>query len=181
MAKIIGKREIGLGEENMAKTMLTANETLVIAIETERKQYEFYEAAGPARSKDVQKAFMKFAAQGREHEHKFRDILADAGGYSPSKSCVNFAYLQGIADSSVYAGHRLGELAMKITLTDAEAVEAAVASEKDCILFYSEAHDLVPEKDVAVVDGIISQAKDHVGELTSLLTKLRTAPALLKA
>ncbi|MDO8579202.1 MAG: ferritin family protein [Dehalococcoidales bacterium] len=164
----------------MTQTVLTANEMLVIAIETERKQYNFYEAVGPTRSGEIQKAFMKFAGQGREHEHKFRDILADVGGYSPSKSCVNFAYLQGIADSSVYAGHRLGELALKKTLNDAEAVEAASASEKDSILFYSEARDLVPQKDATVVDGIISQAKDHVSELSSLLNKLREAPALLK-
>ena len=162
----------------MAKTTLTANEMLVIAIETERKQYAFYEAVAPIRSKDVLRAFLKFAMHGREHEHKFRDMLTDVGGYSPTKSCVNFAYLQGVADSSVYAGHRLGEQAMKTALTDIEAVEAAAASEKDSILFYSEARDLVPQKDIAVVDEIISQAKNHVSELSALLNKLREAPAL---
>ncbi len=165
----------------MAKSSaLTANEMLVIGIEAERKQYGFYEAVAGARSKDVQKAFLKFAREGREHEHKFRDILADVGGFSPSKSCVNYAYLHGVADSSVYAGQRLAELAMKKTLSDTEAVEAAAASEKDSILFYTEARDLVPKKDVAIMDGIIAEAKDHISELSSLLSKLREAPALLK-
>jgi rubrerythrin len=162
----------------MAKTMLSPNELMVVAIESQQRQYEFYEITGPNRGKEVEKAFIKFARHGRENGHKFRDILADVGGYQANNTCVNFAYLQGVADSSVYAGRRLAELAMKKGLTDLDAVEAALAAEKDSILFYSEARDLIPEQDIAVLDAIIKQAKDHVSELGLLVSKLRQSPAL---
>ena len=157
----------------MAEVTLTPGETLVIDIETERKKYEFYEATGGTRGKETAKVFIRLARHGREHEHLFRDILTDAGGYSPEKTGINFAYLQGIADSSIYNGHRLSELASKNNLTDIEAVEAALAAEKDSILLYTEGRDLIPQKDLGVLDEIISEAKDHVSKLTPLLRKLR--------
>lgn len=165
----------------MTKSQLSASELMVLGIEIERKHYGFYEAAASGRGRDVQQAFLKFARQGRENEHKFRDILADVGGYRPAKSCVNFAYLEGIADAGAYAGRRLSELAGKPSLSDTEAVDAAILAEKDSILFYAEARGLVPEKDAEIIDSIINQAKDHVSELTFLANKLREAPALLKA
>lgn len=165
----------------MAKNTLSANELLVLGIETERKHYGFYEAVAASRGKDVQQAFLKFARQARENEHKFRDILVDVGGYQPSQSCVNFAYLQGVADSSAYAGQRLSEIAAKATLSDAEAVDTAITAEKDSILFFTEARGLLPDQDMQVIDGIINQAKDHISELTFLANKLKETPSLLKA
>ncbi len=165
----------------MTKNPLSASELLVLGIEMERKHYGFYEAVAAGRGTDVQQAFMKFAKQGRENEHKFRDLLTDVGGYQPGQACVNTAYLMGIADSSVYAGQRLTELTSKATLSDMEAVDAAMLAEKDSILFYTEARGLVPENDVKVIDEIINQAKDRISELNYLVNKLKEAPALLKA
>ncbi|MBI4267904.1 MAG: ferritin family protein [Chloroflexi bacterium] len=150
-------------------------EFLEIAIEIERNGQKFYEsAANQKKEKEVQDIFRGLAGREREHEHTFRDMLTRAGGYVAEKPCDNYAYIKGVADSSIFTQEHVRALLEKRAMTDIEAVEAGIGFEKDSILFYSEIRGMVPREDQDIIDMITNEEKKHLSELSYLANKIRS-------
>ena len=84
------------------------------------------------------------------------------------------AYLQALIDSAVFNEDMVtSEMATKAE-SDIEAMELAIGTEKDSILFYYEMKDIMPQRAQPTVNKILTEEKSHLRQLSELKKKLTT-------
>lgn len=148
-------------------------EFLEVAIEIEQNGQKFYEIAAECNIvKEAKDVFRQLARREAEHQHLFRDMLSDLGGYIPIEPCKNYEYIKSIANSSIFVGKRAIALLNKKAISEIDAINAGIGFEKDSVLLYSSARGTVPHKDQQIIDMIIGEEQKHVIELVHLSKSL---------
>lgn len=153
--------------------VFVAAQALGMAVQVEENGAAFYDAAAQrAEDPDLREVFEELAGLEREHRKVFEEM---AQGFEPaaepSTSDVGdyASFLEVALDHAVFSGPdkalRLAEEA-----DDREAaLRAAMAFEKDTMLFYHDLREMVGEKDREIISDVIREEKQHLRRLVELL------------
>jgi len=153
----------------------SGSELINIAIGIERRGIVFYDIMTKSTDNAVARdAFQHLADMEREHMQTFQGMLGEADKYQPPQTYDEeyAAYLQALVDSAVFTDDMVtSEMATRAS-SDIEAIELAVAAEKDSILFYYGVREIMPRSAHPMVDKIIMEEKSHLRQLSELKKKL---------
>ncbi len=149
-----------------------ADEVFQIGLRIEANGKEFY-AAVAQNSPDpkIQKLFSDLAKWESEHVHVFnrlREALPDSAkresSFDPNQELL--LYLQATADSHVFLRNKdIQELASQCK-TPLEALELAIAFEKDSVVFYTTMKKVTPEEfGKKEIDRLIGEEIAHISLL----------------
>jgi rubrerythrin len=159
--------------------VFSASEMINIAIGIERRGITFYDVM--AKSTDNEQArdvFEGLVRMERQHLKLFQDMLDEAGGQPPPEASTReySGYFQALVDSAVFTDDMITSEMATGAENDIQAVELGIGAEKDSILFYYEMKDLMPQRYVPLVNGIIAEEKSHLQQLAEIRKKLKGSP-----
>ena len=153
----------------------SGNELINVAIGIERRGIAFYDIMTKSTdSAEARAIFQRLADMEREHMQIFADMLDESGKYQLSETYPGeyVAYVQALVDSAVFTDDVItSELASQAD-SDIEALELAIDTEKDALLFYYEMKDILPRPVQPVVNKILAEEKSHLTQLTALKNRL---------
>lgn len=150
-------------------------ELINIAIGIESRGIAFYDVmARSTENAAARDAFQYLADMEREHIRIFQGMLAEADKYQPREADLGeyAAYLRALVDSAVFTDDMVTSQMAAQAESDIEAIELAIAAEKDSILFYYEMKDIMPRQAQPTVDRVITEEKLHLGQLSGLKKEL---------
>lgn len=148
-----------------------AAEVFDMAIQTERNGKAFYEAAAAAATSPDVRSLLSFLADAEaNHEQTFRAMKVEAGTPAPPESYPGEReeYVQALLRSRVLSDEAAGKQALARMASDAEALDFAIAFEKDTILFMYEMRDILPERERERMEVLIEQERTHVRVLQEM-------------
>lgn len=142
------------------------------ALKIEANGEVFYrETAAKAQDREVKLLFEDLAVQERRHAHAFANMLdrlpegldidADPGEYE--------AYLRTALKNALYAGPDSGLVLAQQAADEAAALRAAIAFEKDTLLFYYDLHDMLPVAQRPALTAIVQEESAHIRQLAQVL------------
>ncbi|MGM0418525.1 MAG: ferritin-like domain-containing protein [Thermodesulfobacteriota bacterium] len=154
----------------MAAYDFTADDVFEMAIEIEVKGQEFYKkAAEGVGHEDLKKILLDLADMEHDHEDTFKDMKKDlvssekeSNVFDPENEAA--LYLKALADTKVFYEKEIDTTSVK------EVMKAAIAAEKDSIVFYLGMKNLVPEKKGQdKLEKIINEEMTHITIITKKL------------
>lgn len=151
----------------------SAIEIMEMAVETEKGGKLFYETvAAQSKSQSLKVLFRYLAGEENKHVAVFEDI-ARTIKVAPTEQPDNWEevalYLKSVTDSRYFLGKgKALSLAGEATTTE-QAIETALAFEKETLVFYLEAADMVPAANRPAVEALIREERAHVRKLTGFL------------
>jgi rubrerythrin len=163
----------------MILRLMNDDEALRVACNLEKEGFEFYvHAAETVSNPRTRKMFHDLAVIEKQHLALFEEMrseLPKKGGepWGDEDEMVN-CYIQTLVDTGVFSRPSKKEKASKKTLTDEEAVRIGIQTEKDSILFYTEAVKYCTNpKGKKMFKTLIEQEKQHLTDLSQHLLRLR--------
>jgi rubrerythrin len=156
-----------------------ADEIFEMAIEIEKQGQKFYTSAADITADPDTKQFMKNMA-GMELSHAktfeiMRQDLTDQEKASDIFDPANEAalYLQAMADSHGQEGLKTPDIKFDGSESPQQIIEAAIAAEKNSVVFYTGIKEMVPRKaGRGQIDAIIKEEMGHIAALTKKLAEL---------
>ncbi|MBE9531227.1 MAG: ferritin family protein [Proteobacteria bacterium] len=156
----------------------SSKEILEMAVRIEENGLGFYKAASSAtESAKIKELFDYLIIEEVKHVELF-EALKDAitegvpNDYNDPYLADESAYINALADSSIFKKGEDGVKKAKSITSDDEALDFAIQMEKDSILFYLELINMVRDDDRATVKDILSEERKHIAKLTELKTNL---------
>jgi rubrerythrin len=155
----------------------TGSELVEIAVQMEKNGMQFYAAAADAVGNARARGLLRdLAADEVQHLRIFQGLLtnlalADLNESYPGEYQV---YLQAHVDGQVFTEARMKRLLAQQSLSEREALQFGLDSEKDAILYYTEMLRFVPGADQKTVQGIIEEEKKHLAKLAAMMKELAT-------
>ena len=156
----------------------TVQEIVEIAIEIEKNGEEFYRImAESSNTVPLRDLFNYLSAEENKHAHKFEEILKSVGGYQISDiyyATEYMGYMKAIADERVFAKDvAYIDLAREL-VSPKQAIEVAVAFEKDSIIFLHEMLDMFSQSDdKGAIEQLLTEERMHIRKLAELKRDLR--------
>ena len=149
-----------------------ASTALQWALEIEANGKAFYTAvAAKSADREVKALFEDLAYQEERHAHTFERMLAKApasAGLSASTESYHH-YLETALSGALFGDTSKGvELAGQAE-NEEQALQAAIAFEKDTLLFFYDLLGMAPPMQQAAISAIIDEEKSHVSQLTKVL------------
>lgn len=150
------------------------HEVLELAIQTEKVGYQFYTemAAKFSDAEELVSLFKTLAAKELKHEKAYtglKDLLGESDSDIEGYEEISH-YMRAIVESEFFLGTNKALPDMSHIVTKKDAVDHALAFEKETILFFAGVRDVVKEKEI--VDEIIAEERRHVLWLDTLSKKL---------
>lgn len=150
-----------------------ADEIFEMAEQIERNGAIFYRNASEHVSGDEKEFLLELAKMEDDHEVTFSALRKELSGkeatsttFDPDEEAPQ--YLKALADSRVFFEKEINPT----TMTD--IMKAAIAAEKDSIVFYLGMKDLVPAKQGKdKIDTIIKEEMSHIRLLSNKLISLK--------
>lgn len=142
-----------------------AAEVFDMAIQTEQNGRAFYLAAAAAATDPEIKKIMRYLADAEaHHEVAFRRMKAEAVFETPPETYdgEREAYIDALLHSRVLRDEQTGLAAVEAMQQDVEALDFALAFEKDTILFMHEMGDLLAAGEREKIEFLIGQERTHV-------------------
>lgn len=142
-----------------------AAEVFDMAIQTERDGKAFYLAAAAAASDPEVKKIMEHLADAEaHHEEAFRKMKVESTAGSPVETYDGERgdYVEALLQTRVLRDENAAVAAIREMKHDQEALDFAIAFEKDTILFMYEMRDVLPETEREKMDVLIAQERTHV-------------------
>lgn len=117
----------------------------------------------------VKELFSYLADEEVKHKKTYEDMVSKIEKYEPFETFPGeyFAYLRAYADKIIFSQKRLDQEIAKIKDIDA-AIEFAINTELDSILYYQEIKNLVSEKQRSTIDKIIEEERRHFVKLSEI-------------
>lgn len=153
-----------------------AAEVFDMAIQTERAGKAFYRAAAAAATDPEIKKIMEFLADAEaHHEIVFRKMKTESNLEAPTETYdgERDEYINALLRSRILRDEATGLQAVHDMQQDQEALDFALAFEKDTILFMFEMREVLPEAEGEKMDVLIEQERGHV----RLLQKMKASRA----
>jgi rubrerythrin len=144
-----------------------------MAVETEKGGKIFYETVA-AQSKDdgLKNLFSYLADEENKHINVFENI-AKTIKVAPDEMPANWEevalYLKAVTESRYFLGPDKALSLAKDAKSTSQAVKLALAFEKETLVFYLEAADMVPALNRSAVEALIKEERAHVRRLTGFL------------
>ncbi len=151
----------------------TGKEIIEMAVRIEENGYRFYkDAAESAKTTQLKALFTQLAEEERNHIVSFRDIKSSIADDTPPPEFDPYIadaneYLKSMADYEVFTEPDGGDKLSESIFDEQQALEHAISMEKDSLLFYYELIKMVTDKDLTVVEKLITQEKEHLRKLTA--------------
>ena len=144
-----------------------------MAVETEKGGKLFYETVA-AQSKDdgLKNLFCYLADEENKHIYVFENI-AKTIKVAPDEMPANWEevalYLKAVTESRYFLGPDKALSLAKDAKSTSQAVKLALAFEKETLVFYLEASDMVPALNRPAIEALIKEERTHVRRLTGFL------------
>jgi rubrerythrin len=153
---------------------LSASTVLRWAMEIEENGESFYKAvAAQSTNRDVKLLFEDLAYQEARHFRTFSRMLervpeaelpdSDYEGYRN--------YLNTALSNALFAGPDKGMKMAQAAGNEEAALKAAIAFEKDTLLFFYDVRDMVPPMHKDSISALIQEETNHVRQLTRVLNE----------
>jgi len=150
--------------------LFSASELINIAIREEATGGTYYRAvAKRAESEDLRSFALQVADMEDAHAEKFRKLLAEVGEYQPVGEQYPGEYQEYLAyliEGRIFPMGEQGEELAARQESDLQAVETAAEMEKNTLLLYQELLRFVPERDHALLQGIMDEERMHLMQFT---------------
>lgn len=151
----------------------SAPEVMEMAVDTEKGGELFYRSVAAQSTDHSLKSLFSFLAdQEKKHISVFVDI-AKTIKVEPSEMPANSEevslYLRAVTESRYFFGKDKALSAARSAETTEQAVNTALAFEKETLVFYLEASDMVPAANRPAVEALIREERAHVRRLTGFL------------
>jgi len=151
--------------------LFTAAEIITMAVEAEKNGLAFYQAmTSKAKDEKARNIFAFLAEEEAEHKNTFQDLLSDFTpvGMSHTDEAEYHNYLNAFASTRIFnSDTNIDELVQNIT-SDVEAVDIAIRTEKESILFYYELREQVQDEGRKNINEVIKEEKTHLARLVQL-------------
>jgi len=151
--------------------LFTASEIVAMAVEVEKNGLAFYQAmASRAKDESARNVFAFLAKEEAEHKNTFQALLDDLSPLEMSHTdeAEYHNYLNAIVSTRIFnLDINIDELVQSV-VSDIEAVDIAIGTEKESILFYYELREQAREEGRENIDGIIKEEKSHLTRLVQL-------------
>jgi rubrerythrin len=150
----------------------TASDLVEAAVQLERNGHRFYTAAADSLASQRAKDLMhRLADDEVEHLKLFERLLTTVGLADVRESYPGEygVYLKAHVDSQVFTQARMTQLLGQKAMSERDALQFGIDSEKDAILYYTEMIRFVPQRDHAAVEGIIDEERRHLSQLVGLM------------
>ncbi len=151
--------------------LFTAVEVITMAVEAEINGLAFYQAmASKAKDEQARNIFAFLAEEEAEHKNTFQALLVDFAPISMSHTdeAEYHNYLNAFVSTRIFNSDvSIDALVQNIT-SDVEAVDIAIQTEKDSILFYYELREQVQSEGRKNINEIIKEEKTHLARLAQL-------------
>ncbi len=150
---------------------LSAKSVLRWAMEIEESGKAFYEAvAAKAQDREAKRVLQDLAYQEERHYRTFQNMLDKVPEADVETDSAEYQrYLQTALDKALLGGPEKGLALAQQASNEAEALQAAIAFEKDTLLFFYDLRDMVPASQREAISAIIEQEKSHVKQLSRVL------------
>lgn len=150
----------------------SASDLVEAAVQLEKNGHRFYTmAADGLASRRAKDLLHRLAHDEVEHLKLFERLLTSVGQADIRESYPGEygVYLRAHVDSQVFTQARMTQLLAQKTMSERDALQFGIDSEKDAILYYSEMIRFVPSRDRATVEGIIDEERRHLSQLVGLM------------
>jgi len=140
-------------------------------MEIEESGKAFYEAvAAKAQDREAKRVLQDLAYQEERHYRTFQNMLDKVPEADVETDSAEYQrYLQTALDKALLGGPEKGLALAQQASNEAEALQAAIAFEKDTLLFFYDLRDMVPASQREAISAIIEQEKSHVKQLSRVL------------
>ena len=151
----------------------STTEIMEMAVETEKGGKIFYETVA-AQSKDdgLKNLFSYLADEENKHINVFENI-AKTIKVAPDEMPANWEevalYLKAVTESRYFLGPDKALSLAKDAKSTSQAVKLALAFEKETLVFYLEASDMVPALNRPAIEALVKEERTHVRRLTGFL------------
>jgi rubrerythrin len=155
--------------------LFSGSELLDVALGIEKSGASFYGSmATLARNEMTRGVYAYLADEEQKHIRIFQGMLASSADYRPLETYTEEydLYLKALVDSAVFTDDQVARELAQGAGSDAEALQIALAAEKDSILFYSNLRDLFRRSNREMVDKIIQEERSHLRQLVDLKQSL---------
>jgi len=155
--------------------LFQAAEILDMAIEIERKGLAFYQGCAVARASEPVAEVFEFAATEEEkHIRLFTEMKSALEQYTLPESYPGetLAYIHGLIGQTVFGTVEEAACGAEQIGDVADAIDKAVAMERESIAFYSGVRELVRESERDVIDEVIAEEHRHIRRLLALRHEL---------
>jgi len=144
-----------------------------MAVQTEKGGKLFYQTVA-AQSKDdgLRNLFSYLADEENKHIYVFENIaktIKVAAEETPADWDEVSLYLKAVTDSRYFLGPDKALSLAQDAKSTSQAVELALAFEKETLVFYLEAADVIPALNRPAVETLIREERAHVRKLTGFL------------
>ena len=146
------------------------SEVFQFAIRIEENGENFYrQMAQKFEDEKVKELFSFLADEETKHKKIYAGMVSKMEKYEPFESYANeyFAYLRAYADNIIFTEEKLKEKMSEIEDVNS-AIDFAMGTELDSILYYQEVKNLVPENQRNVIDKIIEEERRHYVKLSDI-------------
>jgi rubrerythrin len=148
-------------------------EIMEMAVETEKGGKLFYETvAEQTRDDNLKGLFSYLADEENRHIRVFEDIartIKVASDEMPANWEEVSLYLKAVTDSRYFLGPDKALVLAKDAKSTSQAVKLALAFEKETLVFYLEATDMVPTLNRPAIEALVGEERAHVRKLTGFL------------
>ena len=151
----------------------SASEVMEMAVDTEKAGELFYKTVA-TQSKDerLKNLFQYLADQEKQHINAFVNI-AKTIKIAPDEMPADWEevslYLKAVTESRYFLGGDKALSAAKSAETTEQAVNTALAFEKETLVFYLEALDMMPALNRPAVEALVREERVHIRKLTQFL------------
>ena len=151
--------------------LFSASEIVTMAIEVEKNGLDFYRAmASRAKDEKVKNIFSFLAVEEAQHKNTFQKLLKSLSPLelSHTEEAEYNNYLGALTSSRLFRADVNTDELIKGIDNDIQALDLAIGSEKESILFYYELREQTGGEDRETVDTIIKEEKMHLAKLVKL-------------
>jgi rubrerythrin len=153
-------------------------EVMEMAIQTEEGGKLFYDmVAGQCGDEKLRELFRFLAAEEDKHIRVFKDIAGSVRtpvDEAPQNWEEVAQYLKAVTDSRYFLGRDKALSLARACTTTETAIHSAIAFEKETLLFYLEAADMISGPNRQAVERLIQEERAHVRRLTNFASSCRT-------
>ncbi|MGD2279213.1 MAG: ferritin family protein [Candidatus Omnitrophota bacterium] len=153
------------------KKFFSGCELVELAIQIEKNGKDFFGKLSEMSKHPVAKeAFAILSKEDSNHMETFQKMFDPGCEYNPKEAYPDeyFSYMNSLASSYVFLQETdISELAKKVK-NDADAVDLATSYVKDAVLFYEGVREVIPEKDLPMIDTLIKEEKGHLEKLCEI-------------
>ena len=155
----------------------TGSELVEVAVQMEKNGLQFYSSAADTVLNAKAKALLhKLANDEVQHLRLFEGLLTSVGLAQLHESYPGeyATYLQAHVDGQVFTEARMKQLLAQKALSERDAIQFGMDSEKDAILYYTEMLRFVQAGDQKMIGNIIDEEKKHLSALVTMMKELGT-------